>query len=60
VWTAPTTYRPREAVSAAGIDVSVLRVIRLDTSCPVAERGFGYLYFSHRLMSPGTRSEAPR
>jgi hypothetical protein len=27
-----------EAAIAAGIGVSVLRVIRLDTSCPVAER----------------------
>jgi hypothetical protein len=49
-----------EAAIAAGIGVSVLRVIRLDTSCAVAERGFGYWHSSHRLLSPGLGSEAPR
>jgi hypothetical protein len=49
-----------EAAIAAGIDVSVLRVVRLGTSCPVAERGFGYWHSSHWLISPGLGSEAPR
>ena len=49
-----------EAAIASGIGVSALRVIRLDTPCPVAERGFGYWHSSQRLVSPGLGSEVPR
>jgi len=59
-WASIPNSATAEAAIAAGIGVSVLRVIRLDTACTVADRGFGYGHSSHWLISPGLGSEAPR